>query len=136
MLNIIHGTGPGAGAPLVAHPHVPAISFTGGTATGAAIARVAAPMFKKLSLELGGKNPNLIFADADLDRALDTTVRSSFANQGQICLCGSRILVERSIAEEFVGAARRARRRPSASATPSTPTPSRAPSSAPTTTPR
>ncbi|MEX2350636.1 MAG: aldehyde dehydrogenase family protein, partial [Flavobacteriaceae bacterium] len=82
-------------------PQIKAISFTGGTATGEHIARTAAPMFKKLSLELGGKNPNLIFADCDYDKMLDTTVRSSFANQGQICLCGSRIFVEESIYEKF-----------------------------------
>lgn len=102
VLNIVHGLGPSVGAPLTAHPEVPLISFTGGTVTGAAIARTAAPLFKKLSLELGGKNPNIVFADADLDRALSTTTRSSFTNQGQVCLCGSRILVEASIADEFV----------------------------------
>lgn len=101
VLNIVHGLGPKVGPPLTGHPDVPVISFTGGTATGAAIARHAAPLFKKLSLELGGKNPNLVFADADLDEALDTTVRSSFANQGQICLCGSRILVQASIVDRF-----------------------------------
>jgi len=102
VLNIVHGGGAKAGAALVAHEAVTTLSFTGGTTTGAAIARTAAPMFKKLSLELGGKNANLVFADADLDRALETTLRSSFANQGQICLCGSRVLVERSIFEPFV----------------------------------
>ena len=102
VLNVVHGLGPKVGAAIVAHPRVPAISFTGGTRTGAEIARIAGPMFKKLSLELGGKNPNIIFADADLDAAIKTTVRSSFANQGQICLCGSRILVERSIHDRFV----------------------------------
>ncbi len=102
VLNIVHGTGPGAGAPLVAHEEVRAISFTGGTATGAAIAKATAGSFKKLALEMGGKNPNLIFADADLDTVVETTVRSSFSNQGQICLCGSRIVVERSIHNEFV----------------------------------
>jgi aminomuconate-semialdehyde/2-hydroxymuconate-6-semialdehyde dehydrogenase len=89
------------GQAIVEHPDIKAISFTGGTATGAHIARVAAPMFKKLSLELGGKNPNIIFADCDYDDMLDTTVRSSFANQGQICLCGSRIFVEASIYNKF-----------------------------------
>ncbi len=83
------------------HPHIKAISFTGGTATGKRIAQTAAPMFKKLSLELGGKNPNIIFADCDFEEALKTTVRSSFANQGQICLCGSRIFIERAIYEKF-----------------------------------
>jgi len=102
VLNIVHGLGAKAGAAIVAHPDISAISFTGGTKTGAEIARIAGPMFKKLSLELGGKNPNIIFADADLDRAVKTTVRSSFANQGQICLCGSRIFVERSIQERFL----------------------------------
>jgi aminomuconate-semialdehyde/2-hydroxymuconate-6-semialdehyde dehydrogenase len=85
----------------VAHKDVKAISFTGGTKTGEEIARTAAPMFKKLSLELGGKNPNIIFADCDYDEMLATTVRSSFANQGQICLCGSRIFVEKPIFERF-----------------------------------
>ena len=97
VLNIVHGLGQHAGDAMVTHPGIKAISFTGGTTTGATIASKAAPMFKKLSLELGGKNPNLIFADCDFDEMLKTTVRSSFANQGQICLCGSRILVERSI---------------------------------------
>jgi len=101
VLNIVHGLGPGAGEAIVRHPAVKAVSFTGSTRAGADIARIAAPMFKKLSLELGGKNPNLIFADCDYERMLDTTVRSSFNNQGQICLCGSRIYVERPIYERF-----------------------------------
>ncbi|MCL4119213.1 UNVERIFIED_CONTAM: hypothetical protein GTU68_021255 [Idotea baltica] len=101
VLNIVHGLGTTTGQAIVEHPDIKAISFTGGTATGAHIARVAAPMFKKLSLELGGKNPNIIFDDCDYDDMLDTTVRSSFANQGQICLCGSRIFVEASIYEKF-----------------------------------
>ena len=101
VLNIIHGLGPNVGYPITTHPGIKAISFTGGTATGKAIAKVAAPMFKKLSLELGGKNPNIIFADCDFDKALKTTMLSSFANQGQICLCGSRIFVERPIYEKF-----------------------------------
>jgi len=101
VLNIIHGRGPEVGQAIVEHPRVKAISFTGGTATGAHIAKVAAPMFKKLSLELGGKNPNIIFADCDYDDMLNTSVRSSFANQGQICLCGSRIFVEQTIYEKF-----------------------------------
>ena len=101
VLNIVHGLGPKVGASIVAHRDVKAISFTGGTKTGEEIARTAAPMFKKLSLELGGKNPNIIFADCDYDQALETTVRSSFANQGQICLCGSRVFVERPIYERF-----------------------------------
>jgi aminomuconate-semialdehyde/2-hydroxymuconate-6-semialdehyde dehydrogenase len=101
VLNIVHGLGPTVGAAITAHPDIPAITFTGGTRTGAEIARVAAPMFKKLSLELGGKNPVLVFADCDFDEMLETTLRSSFTNQGQICLCGSRILVERSIYDRF-----------------------------------
>ncbi|MCR9182813.1 MAG: aldehyde dehydrogenase [Flavobacteriaceae bacterium] len=101
VLNIVHGLGQTTGQAIVEHPQIKAVSFTGGTATGEHIARTAAPMFKKLSLELGGKNPNLIFADCDYDKMLDTTVRSSFANQGQICLCGSRIFVEESIYEKF-----------------------------------
>lgn len=101
VLNLVHGTGPQVGAAITAHPGIPAISFTGGTRTGAEIARVAAPLFKKLSLELGGKNPVLIFADCDMEDALKTTVRSSFTNQGQICLCGSRILIDRSIYATF-----------------------------------
>jgi aminomuconate-semialdehyde/2-hydroxymuconate-6-semialdehyde dehydrogenase len=101
VLNIVHGLGPKVGSAIVAHRDVKAISFTGGTKTGEEIARTAAPMFKKLSLELGGKNPNIIFADCDYDAMLETTVRSSFANQGQICLCGSRIFIERPIYERF-----------------------------------
>ena len=101
VLNIVHGLGGSTGQAIVEHPNIKAISFTGGTTTGAHIARLAAPMFKKLSLELGGKNPNLIFADCDYDKMLATTVRSSFANQGQICLCGSRIFVEEKIYERF-----------------------------------
>ncbi|MBJ2173135.1 aldehyde dehydrogenase [Aureibaculum sp. A20] len=101
VLNIVHGTGPSTGKAIVEHPEIKAISFTGGTKTGAEIAKIAAPLFKKLSLELGGKNPNIIFADCDYNTMLETTVRSSFANQGQICLCGSRIFVEASIYEKF-----------------------------------
>ncbi len=101
VLNIVHGEGAGVGAAMVSHPDIPAISFTGGTSTGKQIAATAAPMFKKLSLELGGKNPNLIFDDAPYEAALHTTVRSAFTNQGQICLCGSRILVHASIFEKF-----------------------------------
>jgi len=101
VLNIVHGLGPKAGAAIIEHDNIPMISFTGGTSTGEWIARTAAPKFKKLSLELGGKNPNIIFADCDFDDMLETTLRSSFANQGQICLCGSRILIERSIYERF-----------------------------------
>lgn len=101
VLNIVHGLGPKVGAAITEHPDVPMISFTGGTATGQQISRVAAPMFKKLSLELGGKNPNMIFDDCDFDDMLRTTVRSSFANQGQICLCGSRIYIQRGIYDKF-----------------------------------
>ena len=101
VLNILHGTGPKVGDAIVRHPKIKAISFTGGTKTGEYIARTAGPMFKKLSLELGGKNPNIIFADCNFDEMLSTTIRSSFANQGQICLCGSRIFVERPIYEKF-----------------------------------
>ena len=101
VLNIVHGLGTSTGQAIVEHKNIKAISFTGGTKTGAHIAKVAAPMFKKLSLELGGKNPNIIFADCDYDKMLATTVRSSFANQGQICLCGSRIFVEEKIYEKF-----------------------------------
>ncbi len=101
VLNIVHGLGPKVGQAITEHPGIPLISFTGGTATGKRIAATAAPMFKKLSLELGGKNPNIIFADCDFETAVKTSVMSSFANQGQICLCGSRIFVERSIYDRF-----------------------------------
>ena len=101
VLNIVHGLGLSAGNAIVSHDKVKAISFTGGTKTGAAIAKIAAPKFKKLSLELGGKNPNIIFADCDYEQMLKTTVLSSFSNQGQICLCGSRIFVEETIYEKF-----------------------------------
>lgn len=101
VLNIVHGNGPSAGQAIVAHPEIKAISFTGGTKTGEHLARTAAPMFKKLSLELGGKNPNIIFADADLDKAVATSVRASFSNQGQICLCGSRIYIQEGIYNDF-----------------------------------
>ena len=103
VLNIVHGTGPKVGSAIVAHKDVKAISFTGGTKTGEEIARTAAPMFKKLSLELGGKNPNIIFADCNYEEMLATTVRSSFSNQGEICLAGSRIYVERPLFEQFKG---------------------------------
>ena len=101
VLNIVHGLGPKAGQAIVEHPDIKAVSFTGGTATGRKLAATAAPMFKKLSLELGGKNPNIIFADCDFDEMIKITIRSSFANNGQICLCGSRIYVERAIYEKF-----------------------------------
>ena len=102
VLNIVHGLGGKVGQAIVEHPEVRAISFTGGTVTGKTIAATAAPMFKKLSLELGGKNPNLIFADCDFEQAVSTSINSSFSNQGEICLCGSRILVERSLYQKFV----------------------------------
>jgi aminomuconate-semialdehyde/2-hydroxymuconate-6-semialdehyde dehydrogenase len=102
VLNVVHGTGPNVGAAITAHPKINTISFTGGTVTGRKVAEAGAPLFKKISLELGGKNPNIIFADADLDAAINGSVRSSFANQGQVCLCGSRVFVERSAYKDFV----------------------------------
>jgi aminomuconate-semialdehyde/2-hydroxymuconate-6-semialdehyde dehydrogenase len=104
VLNIVHGVGSRVGQALIENPAVAAISFTGGTATGQQIARTAAPVFKKLSLELGGKNPNVVFADCDFELTVKTSVRAAFTNQGEICLCGSRILVERSIYDKFVDA--------------------------------
>jgi len=101
VLNIVHGGGPEVGEPMVAHAGTRAVSFTGSTAVGRRIAGIAAPMLKKVSLELGGKNPTLVFADSDWRDNLDTLVRSAFQNSGQICLCGSRMLVERSIYIEF-----------------------------------
>ena len=102
VLNIVHGEGAAVGQAIVEHPKVKAISFTGSTRTGASIASSAAPMFKKLSLEMGGKNPAIVFADFEFNDAnLATIVRSGFANQGEICLCGSRLLVQRSILAEF-----------------------------------
>ena len=101
VLNIIHGAGPGAGEAIVSHPAVKAISFTGSTRAGERIASIAAPKFKKLSLELGGKNPAIIFADCDWNKMMTETIRSSFSNQGEICLCGSRILIEESAYEKF-----------------------------------
>jgi len=102
VFNVVHGLGSKVGAAIVEHPAVRTISFTGGTVTGASIARAAAPLFKKLTLELGGKNPNIVFADCDFDDALATSVRAGFDNQGEICLCGSRIFVERGIYGRFV----------------------------------
>jgi aminomuconate-semialdehyde/2-hydroxymuconate-6-semialdehyde dehydrogenase len=104
VLNIIHGLGGKAGQAIVEHPQITAISFTGGTVTGKKIASTAAPMFKKLSLELGGKNPNVIFADCDFEKALSTSIQSSFSNQGEICLCGSRIFIERGLYDKFTEA--------------------------------
>ncbi|MEI6815188.1 MAG: aldehyde dehydrogenase [Bacteroidota bacterium] len=101
VLNIVHGYGHKVGSAMTVHADVPVISFTGGTKTGETIAKIAAPMFKKLSLELGGKNPNIVFADCDLELAVKTSVRAAFTNQGEICLCGSRIFVERSIYDPF-----------------------------------
>lgn len=99
VLNIVQGLGSSAGEAIVSHPKIKAISFTGGTDTGKNIASIAAPMFKKISLELGGKNPTIIFADSDLEKAIKTTVKSSFMNQGEICLCGSRVFIERPVYE-------------------------------------
>jgi aminomuconate-semialdehyde/2-hydroxymuconate-6-semialdehyde dehydrogenase len=116
VLNIVHGLGAKAGAAIVAHKDVKAISFTGGTKTGKWIARTAAPMFKKLSLELGGKNPNIIFADCNYEEMLKTTVRSSFSNQGQICLVRlanfRRTPALRAISKRFCRASKIKNRRP------------------------
>jgi len=101
VLNILHGRGSEVGAPMVNHPSIKAVSFTGSTITGRSIAQSVAGSFKKISLEMGGKNANVVFADCDFNKAVETTVRSSFSNQGQICLCGSRIFVERAIYEKF-----------------------------------
>ncbi len=102
VLNIVHGLGTKAGQAIVEHPDVKAISFTGGTVTGKKIATTAAPLFKRLSLELGGKNPTIVFADCDFEQAISTSIQSSFSNQGEICLCGSRILVEQNLYDRFV----------------------------------
>jgi len=102
VLNMVHGLGSSCGDAIVRHPDIPLISFTGGTTTGAILASVAAPMFKKLSLELGGKNASLVFENCDLDLAVETSLRSAFANQGQICLCSSRILVQKSVYPLFL----------------------------------
>ncbi len=104
VLNVVHGTGPVTGEAIVSHPQIKAISFTGSTRAGERIASIAAPKFKKLSLELGGKNPNIIFADCDWEKMMRTTIQSSFSNQGQICLCGSRIIIERKIYDKFKNA--------------------------------
>ena len=101
VLNILHGTGPKVGSAIVEHPMIKAISFTGGTATGQQIIRTAGPMFKKLSLELGGKNASIIMDDCDYAMMMKETIRSSFANQGQICLCTSRLLIHESIYDKF-----------------------------------
>ena len=102
VLNIVHGTGPECGAAIVRHPDIPAVSFTGSTKVGQWIAQTAGPMFKRLSLELGGKNPLIVFEDADVPLAMETAMRAGFSNQGQICLCGSRILVHESLVEKFI----------------------------------
>ncbi len=104
VVNLVHGDGSGAGSPLVAHPGIDLVSFTGGTATGEKVAASAAPAFKKLSLELGGKNSSIVFADCDMEKTVAGVVRSGFLNQGQVCLCGSRVLVEESVYREFEGA--------------------------------
>jgi len=101
VLNILHGTGPNIGAPIVTHPKIKAISFTGGTSTGAHIAKSTAGLFKKLSLELGGKNPTVVFADCDFEDTVKAVTQAAFANQGQICLCGSRIYIEKPVYEKF-----------------------------------
>ena len=101
VFNLVHGLGPEVGQAILEHPKIKAISFTGGTGTGRIVARTAAPMFKKLSLELGGKNATVILRDADLDKAVDGAVRAAFTNSGQVCLCGSRIFIDASIAEQF-----------------------------------
>ncbi len=101
VLNIIHGTGPNVGAPLVEHKDIKAITFTGSTQTGRSIANSVSGQFKKMALEMGGKNPNIIFADCDFEKTLEMTLKSTFSNQGQICLCGSRIFVEKPIYEKF-----------------------------------
>src|SRR5690625_4647204 len=103
VVNLVHGFGPdSAGGAISEHPDVDAISFIGEPSTGSAIMKASSDSLKKLSFELGGKNPNIIFADADMDEVIDTTIRSSFINQGQVCLCGSRIYVERPVYEEFI----------------------------------
>lgn len=101
VLNIVHGLGNKVGQAIVEHEGIKAISFTGGTETGKRIAATAAPMFKKLSLELGGKNPTLVFADCDFEETVKQVVTASFSNQGEICLCGSRIFIEKSIYDKF-----------------------------------
>lgn len=101
VLNIVHGLGPKAGAAIVQHPDITAVSFTGGTKTGEWIAKTTATMFKKLSLELGGKNTNIIFADCNFEEAVKTSVNAAFSNQGEICLTGSRIFIEKPLYEKF-----------------------------------
>jgi len=103
VVNLVHGDGAGAGGPLTTHSDVDLVSFTGGTGTGAKVAAAAAPQFKKLSLELGGKNASIIFDDCDLEKTVPGVTRAAFLNQGQVCLCGSRILVQSDVYDEFVG---------------------------------
>lgn len=111
VVNIVHGMGDPAGKAIVEHPDVPTLSFTGSTGVGRWIGQVGGDMLKRVSLELGGKNPNVIFADADMDKAIETATRAAFTNQGQICLCGSRLLVQRSVFDEVVaGVVERAKR--------------------------
>ena len=102
VVNLVHGDGIGAGSPLVSHQDISLVSFTGGTSTGSLVAKSAASSFKKLSLELGGKNASIIFNDCNLESTVKGVVRSGFLNQGQVCLCGSRILVQNDIYEEFI----------------------------------
>ena len=102
VVNIVHGFGHETGQAIVSHPHVNLISFTGGTITGKKVAETAAPMFKKLSLELGGKNATIVLDDVNLDLAIPEIARSGFLNQGQVCLCGSRILVSDKIWDDFL----------------------------------
>ena len=104
IFNLVHGYGAECGQAMLEHPDIKAISFTGGTATGRVVARTAAPLFKKLSLELGGKNATVVFDDCDFEATVDGAVRAGFANQGEICLCGSRLLVQRGIADRFIPA--------------------------------
>lgn len=102
VCNIIFGKGNPVGTTLVQHPGVPMISFTGGTATAEEIQRKAGPMFKRLSLELGGKNANIVFKDADIEKAVSGSLRAAFLNSGQICLCGSRLMIQADIYNEFM----------------------------------
>ena len=102
VFNLVHGLGPETGQPILEHPEIKAISFTGGTATGKIVAATASPLFKKISLELGGKNATIICADADIDTAVSGAVKAAFTNSGQVCLCGSRILVDEKIYDTFL----------------------------------
>src|SRR5690606_18518963 len=101
VVNVLHGRGAGIGAAITKHPDIAAISFTGGTATGTAIYQEASKHLKKVSLELGGKNPTIIFDDADWEKTVKGAVAAGFTNQGQVCLCGSRILVQQSVYDKF-----------------------------------